>query len=595
MAVTYAREWDLSDLYNGLDDPRLQQDLRALQDQASAFRQQYRGRVGELTPAAVRTAIQTLEYLWERVGYCYAYPSLIFAADTRNTPARQVLDQVMQTATEIENQVLFFSLELQQLPAERLAALQEAAALVPYAHYLERVRLGQPYQLPEAVEQTRNQDSLTGRQAFIQLRSVHQGALTYRPVTTPEGTTATLEAELGALLFHADGDTRYQAYTSIREQLAAHNLLYGYILNTVAQDHRLENQMRGHASTLAKQLLVDEVPEGVFWSIMRGTETRYDLFQRYYQRKGEALGRKIRTCDVLAPWPSQQPVDTQIDYDRGIDLLLAALGQFSETYRSRSEQFFQRRWVDAQMRPGKQGGAFCSYIHGKNSYLLLSYADNYNSLFTLAHEMGHGLHFAWIGEAQTYFNSNPPMVLAEVASVFNELLLLDYLLAQASDQPDLQRVLLVRLIEDQLSLIFRQSTISRLELAIHERAVQGSFDQEFVNKTWTELYQQLCGSAVEVLPEHGVDWARVGHIFFKPYYCYQYTASSVVSLACYQQYRQQGQAFIPGYLQLLAAGGSQEQMGALRQYVGVDLTQPETIARALDTVAGLIDRLEASL
>jgi oligoendopeptidase F len=91
---------------------------------------------------------------------------------------------------------------------------------------------------------------------------------------------------------------------------------------------------------------------------------------------------------------------------------------------------------------------------------LLSYADDYHSLFTLAHEMGHGLHFAWIGETQTYFNSHPPMVLAEVASVFNELLLLDYLLERANDQPELQRVLLVRLIEDQLNLLFRQSTIS---------------------------------------------------------------------------------------------------------------------------------------
>lgn len=286
----------------------------------------------------------------------------------------------MQAATAIENQVLFFPLELQQLPAAQLTRLMEDPALAGYRHYLERLRLAQPYQLPEVVEQTRNQDSLTGRQAFIQLRSLHQGALTYRPVTTPEGTTATLEAELNALLFHADAETRYQAYTSIRERLAEHNLLYGYILSTLAQDHRRENQMRGYPSTLAKQLLADEVPEAVFTAIMQGTRARYDLFQRYYRRKGEALGQPIRTCDLLAPWPSRQPVDTRIDYEQGIALLLAALGEFSDTYRQRAEQFFQKRWVDAQIRPGKQGGAFCSYVHGKYSYLLLSYADDYHSL-----------------------------------------------------------------------------------------------------------------------------------------------------------------------------------------------------------------------
>ncbi|MCS7030534.1 MAG: M3 family metallopeptidase [Gloeomargarita sp. SKYG116] len=595
MTVTYAREWDLSALYQDLDDPRLKQDLQNLQAQATTFRQQYRGRVAELTPEQVRTALQTLEALWERLGYCWAYPALRFAADTRHTQARQVLDHVRQAATAIENQVLFFALELQQLPSEQLAALAASPVLATYRHYLERLQLTQPYQLPEAVEQTRNQDSLTGRQAFIQLHTLHQGSLRYRPVTTPEGKTAQLEAELGALLMHPNPDTRYQAYTSIREQLAEHNLLYGYILNTIAQDHRLENQMRGYPSTLAKQLLADEVPETVFNAIMQGTAARYDLFQRYYRRKGDVLGMKIRTCDVIAPWPTTQPVDLQVDYDRGVELLLAALGQFSPAYRQRAETFFRRRWVDAQVRPGKQGGAFCSYVHGKNSFLLLSYTDDYNSLFTLAHELGHGLHFAWIGENQTYFNSNPPMVLAEVASVFNELLLLDYLLAQAHDQRDLQRVLLVRLIEDQLNLLFRQSTISRLELAIHERAAQGSFDHEFVNQTWLALYQQLCGDTVDVLPEHAVDWARISHIFFKPFYCYQYTASSIVSLACYQQYRQHGQDFIPGYLELLASGGSQDQIAALRQYVGVDLTQPATITAALDTIAELLDRLEATL
>ncbi|MEN9208620.1 MAG: M3 family metallopeptidase [Gloeomargarita sp. GMQP_bins_120] len=595
MTVTYAREWDLSGLYQGLDDPRLDQDLQALHAQATAFREQYRGRVAQLTPEQVRTALQTLEALWERVGYGWAYPALRFAADTRDTQARQVLDRVRQTVTQIENQVLFFALELQQLPPAQLTALAQSPVLATYQHYLERLRLLQPYQLPEAVEQTRNQDSLTGRQAFIQLHTLHQGSLRYRPVTTPEGKTAELEAELGALLQHPDPDTRYQAYTSIREQLAAHNLLYGYILNTLAQDHHLENQMRGYPSTLAKQLLADEVPEAVFQTIMQGTAARYDLFQRYYRRKGEVLGMKMRTCDVIAPWPTQQPVELRVDYDRGVELLLQALEQFSPVYRQRAEEFFRRRWVDAQVRPGKQGGAFCAYVHGKNSFLLLSYTDDVHSLFTLAHELGHGLHYTWISEKQTYFNSSPPLVLAEIASVFNELLLLDYLLDQADRQPDWQRVLLVRLIEDQLNLLFRQSTISRLELAIHERAAQGSFDHEFVNQTWLSLYQELCGEAVEVLPEHAVDWARISHIFFKPFYCYQYTASSIVSLACYQQYRQRGADFIPGYLALLAAGGSQDQITALRQYVGVDLTRPETTEAALDMVAELIDRLEATL
>jgi oligoendopeptidase F len=208
--------------------------------------------------------------------------------------------------------------------------------------------------------------------------------------------------------------------------------------------------------------------------------------------------------------------------------------------------------------------------------------------------MGHGLHFAWINDHQRYFNSNPPLVLAEVASTFNELLLLDYLLDRHAD-PNMQRSLITRQLEDQLSLLFRQTTISRLELALHDRAAKGRFDAEFVNEVWDSLYRDLCGDAVEILPEHQYDWARIGHIFFKPFYCYQYAASDIVSLACYQQYRQQGRDFVPGYLQLLASGGSENQMAALKHYVGVDLEDPATISQALDYVANLVDRLASTV
>ena len=364
-------------------------------------------------------------------------------------------------------------------------------------------------------------------------------------------------------------------------------------MNTVAQDHKIENQMRGYESTLHKQLLADEVSEPVFRAIMTGTGDRFDLFQRYYKLKGQALGQKIRTADLYAPWTTEST--PPVTYKAGVETLLSALDQFDANYARRAEEFFLKNWVDAKVRPGKRGGAFCSYTYGKHSYLLMSYTDDYNSLFTLAHEMGHGLHFAWIDDRQTYFNSNPPMVLAEIASTFNELLLLDYLLKQAKDDKALTKSLITRQLEDQLNLLFRQSTISRLELAIHDRAAQGSFDHTFVNEEWMKLYQTLCGDAVEVLSEHQYDWARIGHIYFKPFYCYQYTASNIVSLACYQKYLEVGKDFIPGYLELLAAGGSLDQVAALRQYVGVDIEDPATIRGALTYVEKLLDQLQASL
>ncbi len=587
------QEWDLSDLYHGFSDPKLTEDLEALQTQASEFRDSFRGKVKDLSPEQLVNCFKTLEAIAEKSGYLYAFPSLIFSADTRNTEAKQFLDKVMEALTGVENQLLFFDLELQSLDATKFETLQKASVLSAYQHYLNRIAKYRPHTLSEEVEQTRNQDSLTGRQAFIQLRSVHLGEQEYEPVTTPDGRTVSTESELSSLLYHPDPEIRTAAYRSVRKVMKQHNSLYAYIMNTVAQDHKIENQMRGYDSTLRKQLLADEVSEPVFRAIMTGTGDRFDLFQRYYTLKGQALGQKIRTADLYAPWTIEST--PPVTYKAGVETLLSALDQFDTNYARRAEEFFLKNWVDAKVRPGKRGGAFCSYTYGKHSYLLMSYTDDYNSLFTLAHEMGHGLHFAWIDDRQTYFNSNPPMVLAEIASTFNELLLLDYLLKQAKDDKSLTKSLITRQLEDQLNLLFRQSTISRLELAIHDRAAQGSFDHTFVNEEWMKLYQTLCGDAVEVLPEHQYDWARIGHIYFKPFYCYQYTASNIVSLACYQKYLEVGKDFIPGYLELLASGGSLDQVAALRQYVGVDIEDPATIRGALTYVEKLLDQLQASL
>ncbi|MCD8486403.1 MAG: M3 family metallopeptidase [Desertifilum sp.] len=583
------QEWDLSDLYTDFDDPRLVEDLDSLQQTANQFRQQYQGKVKQLTPEQIVTCLQDLEQIYQKSGYLYAYPSLVFAADTRNTEAKQFLDKVMEALTGVDNQLLFFDLELKSLDSEAFSQLQASPALRNYQHHLIRIAELRPYKLSEEVEQTRNRDSLTGRQAFIQLRSVHLGEQEYPDVTTPEGKTANTEAELSALLYHPQGEVRHNAYSAVRTVIKEHNLLYGYILNAIAQDHKIENQMRGYPSTLQKQLIEDQVSEPVFTAIMEGTASRFDLFQRYYQLKSQEIGQKIRICDLYAPWTTQ--ATPPLSYQSGVELLLAALEKFDINYARRAEEFFLKSWIDAKVRPGKRGGAFCAYSHGKHSYLLLSYTEDYNSVFTLAHEMGHALHFAWIDETQSYLNSNPPMVLAEIASTFNELLLLDSLLESAADET-IRKSLLTRQLEDQLNLLFRQSTISRLELAVHQRASEGSFDHLFINEKWMELYQLLCGDSVELLADHQYDWARIGHIFFKPFYCYQYTASNIVSLACYQKYRQVGKAFIPGYLELLASGGSQDQVQALRQYVDVDLEDPATIRGALDYVEGLISQLE---
>ena len=589
------QEWNLSDLYRGFDDPQLKQDLQALQQKTAEFRQNYRGKVSQLAPEAFARCLQQLEAISTKADHLIAFPSLVFCKDSRSSEAKQFLNDMKVALTRIDNQLLFFELELQNLGSVEFDKLLASPSLSKYNRYLNRIAQSRPHMLSEEVEQTRKRDNLTGRQALIQLHSVHLCEQDYEPVKTSDGKIVKTEAELDALLYHPEADVRYNAYRSVRQVMQQHNTLYGFILNTIAQDHHFENQMRGYPSTLQKYLVVDEVSEGLFRAIMQGTSDRFGLFQRYYQLKGEAIGQNVRTCDLYAPWTTSNERLPSIDYITAVETLLETLRQFDVFYANRAEEFFAHGWVDAKVRAGKRRGESEFPTYGKHNYLSLSYTEDYKSMFALAHGVGHGLHFALTSDRQTYFNSKPPAMLAEVASSFNELLLLDYLLKKAGDDKHLRQVLLTQQLEQQLNRLFCQSTISRLELAIHEHASQGSFDHNFVNEQWMEFYRELCGGVVEVLPEHQYDWARINSIFFKPFSSYQHTASNIVSLACYQKYQQTGKDFIRGYLDLLSSGGSLDQVDALSQYVGVDIDDYSIIHSALDYVEGLIEQLQETL
>lgn len=588
-------DWNLADLYSSFDDPLLSADMAALKERAAAFHAAYNDKADELAVAPERLSgvLRELEAIEQLAGRITAYPNLRFAANTQDSEASAWSDKVNEAVTSAGNDLIFLGLQLQALPEERFTALQSAPALAGYRHFLDRLAEARPHRLPEQVEQALNEQALTGRDAFVKLHEVQEGGLRYRAVHTPEGETARTDAALSALLHHPDAAVRYDAYRSVRTAQRGENRLFGFILNTIAQDHRLDARRRGYAGTLQAQLqAADEVPEPVFRALMDATAARRGLFQEYYRLKGAALGGVPRICDVYAPWPDAA-ASRALSYDDGRALLHAAVERFSPEYAALAAGFFSSGWVDARVRAGKRGGAFCWPVFGLHSYLLLSWTDDYESLFTLAHELGHGLHYELIAQRQTLTNADPPMVLAEIASVFNELLLLDHLLATVDDAV-LRRRLLTRNIEDQLNLLFRQSTISRLELALHERAAEGAVEASFVNKTWEQLYRDLCGDAVTVLPEHRFDWARIGHIFFKPFYCYNYSLSAVAALACYRRYKQDGAAFVPRYLELLRSGSARSPVETLR-LVGVDLADPATIDGALDHVAGLIAELRAAL
>ncbi len=583
-------EWDLKDLYESFDDENFSRHFKELDDIALGFQKKYRGKLAEIADdiPAMRACIEEFEAI-EMVHYrLYTYPALRFYADTTDKDAKSWLQQVQEKVSMASNYLVFFTLEIQKLPAETLEKLMAAPELEPYVHFFENLLKYKPHTLSEEVEQVLNETGITGRSAFVQLREQHLGSQEFEPVTPPDGEPVETESELSALLYHPDGETRLAAYRSVRKVYREHNQLYGYILQKVAQDHKLDARRRKYESTLSKQLLGDEVPEPVYRNVIDVTRGGFDLFQDYYKYKSDALNIPITIADLYAPYES---VDVRKSYDETAEMIYDAMALIDSEFESIVRGFVDGKYIDAKVRKGKRGGAFCWGIWGFHPYILQSFTGTPDSWFTLAHELGHGIHGIYTNRAQKLLGSDPPMVLAEIASTFNELLLLDYLMEKSNDEA-LKKALLSKQIEDSMNLLFRQTTISRLEEDIHNQASAGTFDHEWVNDRWMHWYQTLGGDAVEILPEHQFDWARIGHIFFKPFYCYNYCLSHMVSLACYLKYRDEGKAFVPKFKQLLSYGGSKAPADALKS-VGIDPADPKVMQGAIDYTRKLFEELKA--
>jgi len=584
------RNWSLKDLYESFDATQFTDDFETCIEKAIAFQQKYKGKIAEIAKNATGMAecLREYEALSQSFDRLHAFPSLVFEANTRDDEANTWQNKIMERLSIAVNYLIFLNLEIQKLPEETLKALMTAPELKPYMHYFKQLLLYKPHTLSEEVEQALNETSVTGVKAFVQLRSLHIGSQEYEPVTPPDGEPVDTEAGLSALLFSHDPETRLAAYRSVRKVYKEHNLLYGYILQKVSQDHKMNSARRNFKSTLDKQLLGDEVPTKVYENVIKVTRDGFGLFQDYYRYKAKALGiEKIKITDIYAPF---EPVDVKKSYEEGVNIIYDAMQKVDDEFLNIVEGFIDGDYVDSAVRKGKGGGAFCWGIWGFHPYVLLSYTGEPSSLFTLAHELGHGIHGVLTNRAQRYLGANPTMVLAEIASTFNELLLLDYLLEHESD-PKTKKHLLVMQLEDSLNMLFRQTTISRLEEDIHNKAAGGVFNHEWVNERWMYWYETLCGDAVEVLPEHRYDWARIGHIFFKPFYCYNYCLSFMVSLACYLKYLDEGKSFVPKFKELLSFGGSKEPVNALKA-VGIDLFDPQVLQGAIDYTQGKFEELK---
>ncbi len=580
---------------------------------AQAFAESYAGKLGELDGAGLARAMQELAEIYELVGRAGTYAGLRFSTDTANPANGALLQKVQERETAIETTLLFFELEWAALPQERAEELLADPGLDFCRHHLRNVRRYREHLLTEPEEKILSEKSLTGANAWTRLfeeltsaievelpSRVSQPTDTDGPVREA-GTSAggkgagriervALDVALSRLAL-PDREVRRTAAEAVTAALAPGLRTRAYVLNTLLADKSVDDRLRRYPNWLAARNLANEASDESVQALVEAVRGRYELARRWYRLKAGLLGiERLADYDRMAAVTQDE---VSFTYAQARELVLDCYSSFSPELGGLAGRFFAERWIDAPVRPAKRGGAFCaSAVPSAHPYVLLNYTARRRDVLTLAHELGHGVHFA-LAARQGVFHQGTPLTLAETASVFGETVVFGRLLAEDTT-PQSRLALLAEHLEDIIATVFRQVAMNRFEELVHTgRREQGELSVERIGELWAQSQAELLGDSVEITDGYRSWWSYIPHFINTPGYVYAYAYGQLLALSVYERYEQRGADFVPQYLELLAAGGSRspEELGRI---VEVDLADPGFWDAGLDLVERQLELAEAA-
>jgi oligoendopeptidase F len=573
-----ASAWDLDPLVDGQGPDGARSQLAQALERAQKFAAGYAGKLGELDAEGFVEAMRELADIQELVGRAGTYAGLRFSVDTADPAGGALLQEVQERGTEIETTLLFFELEWAALTDEQAGRLLESDQLAFCEHYLRNARRYREHLLSEPEEKVLAEKSVTGSSAWSRLFDELTSAI---EVGLPgEQGTVALDVALSRLVL-PNREQRAATAAAVTEALAPGLRTRAYLFNTLLADKATDDRLRRYPSWLASRNLSNEASDESVQALIEAVRGRYELPRRWYRLKARLLGvEQLADYDRMAPVTEDEVTYT---YTQAREIVLDCYSSFSSELGAAAKQFFDGKYIDAPVRPAKRGGAFCaSAVPSVHPYVMLNYTSRRRDVLTLAHELGHGVHFA-LAARQGVFHQGTPLTLAETASVFGETIVFGRLLAEDSS-PSSRLALLAENIEGAIATVFRQVAMNRFEDLVHTvRREQGELSVDRFGELWVESQTEMLGDSVQITDGYRSWWSYIPHFIGSPGYVYAYAYGQLLALSVYQRYEQGGDEFVPHYLEMLAAGGSRspEELGKI---VGIDLADPGFWDAGLDLV-----------
>lgn len=578
--------WNLSALLEAPSGEPVERALQEIETRTARFETAREKLKPDMDEEEFLDVVHELEGINRAVRQVAAYADLWFTEDTQNADALAFKNKMDQLATSISNRVLFFSLWWKEVDDANAARLMRNAG--DYTYFLEQDRMFKPHTLKENEEQIINIKDVNGIGGLMTVYEMLTNKYMFTITVNGETKTMTRD-ELGAYVRHPDAAVREAAYAELYRVFGDDGAVLAQIYAHRINDWKAEQvELRHFKTPIAARNLANDVPDAAVDTLLNVARQNASVFQRYFKLKAKWLGlAPMKRSDVYAPLA---PADVNVPWDEALTMVFDSFEKFSPRIAAEARSVFEAGHVDAEIRPGKRGGAFCAGILPElPPYVMLNYSGKARDVSTVAHELGHAVH-ARLAKDHSVFTFHSALPMAETASVFSEMILNERLLRETDDVA-LKRDILSRIVDDAYATVMRQAFFAMFEKDAHDAIANNATTDQICEMYMQNLKTQF-GDAVEIQDYFQWEWVSIPHIYQSPFYVYAYSFGQLLTLALYQRYRREGEAFKPKFIKILAYGGSASPQHILQE-ADIDITSAAFWQGGFDVISEFIDQLEA--
>ncbi|MDG4476685.1 M3 family oligoendopeptidase [Thiovibrio frasassiensis] len=575
--------WQLGDLYQSIEDPKIEADIAWCEKEAQSINKQCGGKVASLGASELLDLVMRLEQLETVMGKLATYAFLNFTTQIGNAAAGAFLQKIKEAGSRIGRETVFFELEWSKLENSLATTLLAGKELAKYRHYLESMRRYAKHLLSMAEETLLIEKAPVGRSSWTNLFEKVMGHLKF-------GEKQRSEEEVLTDLYSPERTVRAQAADELTAGLNSQLHVLTHIFNTLLAEKMIDDRLRKYQSWVSSMNLYNELEDHTVEVLVGAVTSRYDIVQRYYRLKKEIIGLD-ELCDYDRYAPLPHLPTALVDWNTSKEMVLTAFHDFAPEMGEIAGMFFDRQWIHAPILEGKRGGAFAHpCVPEVHPYVMVNYTGSLRDISTVAHELGHGVH-QYLAAKNGYYNSSTTLVLAETASVFAELLLFNSQVKLLTN-PEERRAFICQKLESIFATVFRQVSMNRFEHAVHNaRRESGELSQEQLASNWLNTQRTMFADSVTLREDYGIWWSYIPHFLNTPGYVYSYAFGELLVLALYNLYQEDGAGFVPKYLDLLRAGGSNTPAELLKPF-GVNLDDPAFWLGGLTTIDGMLKLVE---